>query len=516
MPGNDKPEHKMETPAHIPLVLNVDDTEAARYAKTRTLTRAGMRVIEAVNGTEALKRAREEHPDLILLDVKLPDINGFEVCRRLKADEPTRAILILQTSASYIASSDKIMALEGGADNYLFEPIEPEELVANVRALLRLRRVERELREADRRKDIFLATLGHELRNPLAPIRTAAELLCRLDPDAPPLQQRAKAIILRQSDHMVRLVDDLLDVSRFANGKIQLRTEPVELHVFVGAGVETAQPVISAHGHNFTLNLPQDEIWVTGDKVRLAQVISNLLNNAAKFTPNGGAIVLAATQAADHVHITISDSGIGLPATDLKSIFELFTQAEHAPERSRAGLGIGLSLVQGLVELHGGSISASSPGTGMGSTFEVRLPVIAAPGSSEAAEESTDQEQHPRRILVVDDNVDAAVTVSLLLELQGHVVETCYTGCGVLEQVRSFRPEVVLLDIGMPDLNGLEVARQLRAQDDLKDLVLIALSGYGKKEDVSASREAGFDAHLTKPVSIDVLSASIRDISSRL
>ena len=217
------------------VILNVDDNEGARYAKSRTLTRAGFKGIEAASGSAALYRAREDNPDLVLLDVKLPDINGFEVCRLLKADPATRAILVLQTSASYIGVGDKIRALEGGADNYLFEPIEPEELVANVKALLRLGRVERELRDVDRRKDEFLATLAHELRNPLGPIRSAVELLCRLDPEVGERQDRARQTILRHTGHMVRLVDGLLDVARFSKGKITLHQERVELKTFVAS-----------------------------------------------------------------------------------------------------------------------------------------------------------------------------------------------------------------------------------------------------------------------------------------
>ncbi|WP_229466187.1 hybrid sensor histidine kinase/response regulator [Pseudoduganella plicata] len=277
----------MKVSPHQSLILNVDDTDAARYAKTRILQRAGFNVIEAGSGTEALEKALAEGPDLVLLDTKLPDINGFEVCRRLKQDPHTAMVLVLQTSASYLASPDKVRALDSGADNYLFEPIEPDELVANVRALLRLGRVERELRDMDRRKDEFLAILAHELRNPLGPIRNAVELLRSLDPHVSAAQENARRVILRQTDHMVRLVDDLLDVSRISQGKIALRRTPVELRTLLHTAVETAEPNVSIRKHNLTVTLPDHDIWVDGDSVRLAQIVGNLLNNAAKFTPPG-------------------------------------------------------------------------------------------------------------------------------------------------------------------------------------------------------------------------------------
>jgi signal transduction histidine kinase len=323
----------MKAPSSDPLILNVDDTDAARYAKTRILQRAGLRVIEAGSGTEALRLAQEESPDLVLLDTKLPDINGFEVCRRLKQNPLTTPVLVLQTSASYLASPDKVRALDSGADNYLFEPIEPEELVANVRALLRLGRVERELRDMDRRKDEFLAILAHELRNPLGPIRNAVELLRSLDPHSSPAQENARQVILRQTDHMVRLVDDLLDVSRISQGKITLRRAEVELCALLKSAVETADPNIRARHHALTLQLPDHTIWVDGDSVRLTQVVGNLLNNAAKFTPPGGRIALSVCTEGDAAAIRVTDNGIGIAAEQAGSIFDLFAQAGHAPDR---------------------------------------------------------------------------------------------------------------------------------------------------------------------------------------
>src|SRR3569623_2398841 len=252
------------------LILNVDDSEAARYAKTRIMKRAGFSDIEATNGNVALSRSRCEAPALVLLDVKLPDINCLEVCRLLKENPLTQSILVLQTSASYIGTAEKIRALNGGADNYLFEPIEPEELVANVKALLRLSRVERELRDVDRRKDLFLATLAHELRNPLGPIRNAVDLLRNLDPYAPAAEENARQTIIRQTDHLVRLVDDLLDVARITQGKISLHEEPVELKSFIHAAIEAATPMIESRRHVLSVDLPEQAVWLRGDGIRLA------------------------------------------------------------------------------------------------------------------------------------------------------------------------------------------------------------------------------------------------------
>jgi len=491
------------------LILNVDDTDAARYAKTRILTRAGFRVIEASSGEEALAKAASEDPALVLLDTKLPDISGFDVCRHLKENKSTAYILVLQTSASYVATPDKVRALDCGADNYLFEPIEPEELVANVRALLRLGRVERELRDMDRRKDEFLAILAHELRNPLGPIRNAVELLRLADPSPSPLHEHARQIILRQTDHMVRLVDDLLDVSRISRGKIALRRAPADLCEVVRAALETSLPNIEARQHKLELDLP-GELWVDGDAVRLTQVVGNLLNNAAKFTPPGGNIKVQVLRDDEHAVLRVRDSGIGIPSEQVERIFDLFTQAGHAPDRVQDGLGIGLSLVRTLVWLHGGSVSASSAGENQGSTFEVRLPGEQA--SAAAQDSGTDAAAEPAccyRILVVDDNADSAHIIASLLQLAGHETQVAHRGIDAIEAAQAMRPDVVFLDIGLPDMRGEEAASRIRALPELAGTKLVALSGYGQDEDRATAIEAGFDLHLTKPVTLDILSATI-------
>ncbi|MCA1859857.1 response regulator [Janthinobacterium sp. HSC-3S05] len=481
------------------LILNVDDSDGARYAKSRILKRAGFKVIEASNGGDALLRARQDRPNLILLDVKLPDINGLEVCRQLKGGAETNTILVLQTSASCIGTADKIRALDGGADNYLVEPIEADELIANVKALLRLGRVERALRDVDRRKDEFLATLAHELRNPLGPIRTALALLCKLDPVVPAMQDNARRTIGRHTDHLVRLVDDLLDVSRISQGKISLQWESVSLASVIRSALETSSHSVEARGHALDVNLPKEELWVCGDAVRLSQIVANLLLNAAKFTAPGGRITITAAREGDNVRIRLSDNGIGIAAANIDSIFGLFEQSGHSPDRVQDGLGIGLSLVRNLVTLHGGQVSVHSPGVGLGSTFEVILPLDAnlPQPAAPVPEAATGGSQ---RILVVDDNCDAADTLAELLEMYGHTVRTAYTGTLAIERTLEFKPDIVFLDIGLPDMSGYDVAIKLRQLPIPQQFLLVALTGYGQEHDRQAALASGFNEHFAKPV----------------
>ena len=481
------------------LILNVDDSDGARYAKSRILKRAGFKVIEASNGGDALLRARQDRPNLILLDVKLPDINGLEVCRQLKGGAETNTILVLQTSASCIGTADKIRALDGGADNYLVEPIEADELIANVKALLRLGRVERALRDVDRRKDEFLATLAHELRNPLGPIRTALALLCKLDPVVPAAQDNARRTIARHTDHLVRLVDDLLDVSRISQGKISLQWERVSLASVIRSALETSSHSVEARGHALDVSLPKEELWISGDAVRLSQIVANLLLNAAKFTAPGGRITICAVRDGDNVRIRLSDNGIGIAAASIDSIFGLFEQSGHSPDLVQDGLGIGLSLVRNLVTLHGGHVSVHSPGVGLGSTFEVILPLDASVPLPAAAPAQA-VIGNSQRILVVDDNCDAADTLAELLEMYGHTVRTAYTGAQATERTLEFKPDIVFLDIGLPDMSGYEVAGKLRQLPMPQPFLLVALTGYGQEHDRQAALQAGFNEHFAKPV----------------
>jgi PAS domain S-box-containing protein len=362
------------------------------------------------------------------------------------------------------------------------------------------RRAEEALREADRRKDEFLATLAHELRNPLAPMRNALQVM-QLAGGEPAVVGPAREMIERQMRHLVRLVDDLLDVSRITRGKMELRTQRIDLAAVVHTAVETSRPLIDAARHELSLSLPPFPIFVNGDPVRLAQVFSNLLNNAAKYTEAGGSITLTVERHGSDAVVSVRDNGLGIPAEMLGKVFELFTQIDGTLERSQGGLGIGLTLVRRLVEMHGGRVDARSEGQGHGSEFVVRLPaVLATPANDEGETREHGRIAHRRRILVVDDNRDSAISLGMMLELMGSEVRTAHDGFEALQAAEVFRPDVALLDIGLPGLNGYEVARRIRAQPWGRDVVLLALTGWGQEEDKRRSKEAGFNFHMVKPV----------------
>jgi len=361
------------------------------------------------------------------------------------------------------------------------------------------------LQEADSRKDEFLAMLAHELRNPLAPIRNAVQIFRGKSPPVPELQW-ATEVIDRQVQQMTRLVDDLLDVSRITRGKIELRRERVELATVVHSAVEASRPLIEKWGHELTVTVSPQPIPVAADPTRLAQVLLNLLNNAAKYMEQGGRIWLTAERQGDEALIRVKDTGIGIPAAMLTRIFDMFTQVDYSLERSEGGLGIGLTLVQRLVEMHGGAVEAKSDGLGRGSEFVVRLPVaVEVEGKHGAAGGETISVPAARRILVVDDNRDAADSLGMLLRMIGNEIHTAYDGLEAVEAAAAFQPDVVILDIGLPRLNGYESARRIRQQEGGADRVLIALTGWGQEEDRLRSQEAGFDHHVTKPVEFSTL-----------
>ena len=370
-----------------------------------------------------------------------------------------------------------------------------------------LRRNEEILREADRRKDEFLATLAHELRNPLAPIRNAVALL-RNASDDPAVMEEARKIMDRQVGQMVRLIDDLLDISRVTRGKLNLRKERLELSAAVRSAVEESQPLIQASGHELTITLPQESVVLDADPTRLAQILSNLLCNAAKYQDKGGHIWLTAEQHDAEVLVSVRDTGIGIDADHLPHIFEMFSQAAPALERSQGGLGIGLALVRGLVDLHGGTIAAHSNGPGMGSEFVVRLPVLNVGMERPTEVPIRDQARQPlskHRILVVDDNTDSATSLAMILGRLGHEVRTAHDGLEAVQAAAAFHPDVVLLDIGLPKLNGYDAAKRMREQLVDHKMAIIALSGWGQERDRQRALEAGFDHHLTKPVEYDTL-----------
>jgi PAS domain S-box-containing protein len=366
------------------------------------------------------------------------------------------------------------------------------------------KKAEQALQEADRRKDEFLAMLAHELRNPLAPIRNAVQILRAKGPPMLELHW-ARDVIDRQVDQMTRLVDDLLDVSRITRGKILLRKERVELAAVVSSAVEASRPLIEKWGHELTVTLPPGPVHLEADPTRLAQVLLNLLNNAAKYTEQGGRIWLTIEPEGDEVCVRVKDTGIGIPPEMLPRVFEMFTQVERSLERSQGGLGLGLTLVRSLVEMHGGTVKAHSGGPGKGSEFVVRLPVARGPEPEGVAGDGGKVLSPPRRrILVVDDNRDAANSLAILLRILGHEVHTAHDGLEAVGAATVFQPDVVLLDIGLPKLNGYEAARRVR-QERGTGVTLIALTGWGQEEDRRLSKEAGFDHHMTKPVELPAL-----------
>ena len=352
---------------------------------------------------------------------------------------------------------------------------------------------------ASRAKDEFLALLGHELRNPLAPIVTALSLMkLRRGAD----HERERQIIERQVHHLVRLVDDLLDISRITKGAVELVRAPVSLARAVSHSAEAAQPLLEERGHRLSLDLAE-ELVVDADIHRLVQVIANLLTNAAKYTPDGGHIALAVHGDGSHARITVHDNGVGIPPELLPHVFDMFVQGQRSADRSQGGLGIGLSVVRRLVELHAGSVSVASDGPGRGTTVQIRLPLSSVPASRAEPPPTPRRSANGRRMLVVDDNVDAADSLAQLLRLNGHEAETAYDGRQALERMRARHVDVVLLDIGLPGMDGYEVARRMRAEHG--SIGLVAVTGYGQASDVENAKSAGFDAHITKPAEIEEL-----------
>ncbi len=351
----------------------------------------------------------------------------------------------------------------------------------------------------DRRKDVFLATLAHELRNPLAPIRNAAQMLG--SPKLGPEQlQWAQSVIQRQVKHMAWLLDDLLDVARITQGKLELKKQPITLNSVVDAAVEAARPLLDRKSHQFTVNLPAQTLILNADPLRLSQVLSNVLTDAAKYTDAGGHIALLGRMENGALSLSIKDNGIGIPAESLDGIFAMFSQVEGAATRSEDGLGIGLALVKGLIDLHGGSVEAKSGGLGRGSEFIVRLPIGTVDSSMTLPVDATAPASIGRRVLVADDNQDAADSLAMILEMAGHDVRVVHDGRAALSVAQTFRPDTVLLDIGMPQLSGHEVAQALRQEPWGAGMCLIALTGWGQESDRQQAIHAGFDRHLTKPI----------------
>jgi len=426
-------------------------------------------------------------------------------------------LFLTQQGASSATVSGALQLL--GNVSLLERPVRPPTLLSAVRAALKARarqyqvrehmqmqaRTEEALREADRRKDEFLATLAHELRNPLAPIRNALHIL-RLTSCEEPATEQVCEMMERQVNQLVRLVDDLMEVSRITRGNVELRTEPVEIAAVIRSAVEFSRPLIEAAGHQLAISIPSGSLVVNGDPVRLAQVFSNLLNNAAKYMDAGGQIWLTVRRDGQNVAVSVRDTGVGISPEMLPHIFKMFTQVDRSKRQSQGGLGIGLTLVRSLVEMHGGHVEVRSAGLDQGSEFVVRLPVGRTSAEAAGTSAKPAPSQLPRhRVLVVDDNRDAAVSLSKLLELLGVEVQVAHDGPSALQMLPLYGPSIVLLDIGMPGMDGYEVARRIRQNPEWHGIMLIALTGWGQEEDRHRAQDAGFDHHLLKPANIDAL-----------
>jgi signal transduction histidine kinase len=571
-------------------ILLVDDQPARLMSYEAILSVLGQNLVYARSGTEALQRLMEADYAAILLDVNMPGMDGFETAAMIHQHPRYEKTPIIFVTAVHVTDLDQLKGYQLGAVDYVYVPVVPEILRGKVEVLVQLYRQRRELERlnrrlaeanedladanaalqaekarelealnatlaeanaeleqanrtlqaeiaervraqealeaADRRKDDFLAMLSHELRNPLAAIQGAIELMQRKAIDDTQLVW-ARDVLSRQNRHLSRLIDDLLDVSRITMGKLTLHREPVELRDVVQHAVETARPLIEMRRHNLTLRLPEVPLHVKGDPVRLSQVVCNLLTNAAKYTDEGGHIELGLEHApsgdglAGDALLKVRDDGRGIAKEVLDRLFEPSTHEERLNSGAHGGLGIGLIVVRGLVQMHGGSVEARSEGLGRGSQFTVRLPLVAAedfvltvaptrePATAPVSEENA------LRILVVDDNQDSACSMTLLLELQGHEVKVAHAGQAAIAIAGECLPDVILLDIGMPGMNGYEVAKHLRAQDKFAETLLIAVTGYGRASDVKQTEAAGFDHHLVKPIDYEKLQSLLAARSSR-
>jgi signal transduction histidine kinase len=562
-------------------ILLVDDQPARLLTYQSVLSELGQNLVSARSGIEALEKLMREEFAVVLLDVSMPEMDGFEAARLIHEHPRFERTPIIFVTGVHMSELDRLKGYKVGAVDYVSIPVVPEILRSKVAVLVELyckrrelralnrnlaeanerlamantalqaektrelealnvslqqanaeleranaalqgevtvrSRAEDALRQADRHKDEFLAMLAHELRNPLAPIRNAVHLM-RMKALQDPQMCLARDVIERQLSQLTRLVDDLLDVSRITRGKINLTRQPLKVSELIARAVETVEPIIQGRSQVLTVELPEQPPVVDGDCMRLTQAIANVLGNAAKYTDTGGSIVLQVCARARDVEIRVRDTGIGIPAEVLPKIFDLFTQLDQRMERPQSGLGIGLALVRRLVEMHGGSVSAHSEGAGRGSEFVICLPlmtpaVLPAVGDQLTAECQAARPQH-RRILVADDNLDALESLAALLALNGHEVHRAQDGAAALQAAMRHRPEVIFLDIGMPQMDGYEVARRIRAHEWGKELLLIAVTGWGQESDRQRSFAAGFDFHLVKPVDLEKLNQLLSKVSA--
>lgn len=541
-------------------VLLVDDQPSRRLTYRAVLEPLGEHLVEAESGEEALRMLMEQDFAVILLDVNMPGMDGFETAEMIHQHPRFENTPIIFVTAVNVDDMDRLRGYTLGAVDYVTVPVIPDILRGKVMVLCELYRKRRELQQAneqlaaanvaleaqnvaererlnaslqaanraleqrnralqaeveeraraeqrliemDHRKDAFLAMLAHELRNPLAPLQNALAIQ-RLEGRT---DDALQGMMERQLLQLVRLIDDLLDVARVSRGKIALQPRPTTIDQILRVAVDTAQPLIDTGGHRLHLDVPQWPQPVLADPERLAQVFANLLNNAAKYSHPGSDITLQASQSEEAIEVSVRDTGMGLNETDIERVFDLFEQLDRGADHAQGGLGVGLALVRELVAMHGGQVRAHSEGPGKGSEFRVRLPVVKAEAGPVEAAVAPAPRHAPRKVLVVDDNRDAADSLGMMVRMLGHEVECLYDPDDVMARVSETRPELLFLDIGMPGMDGRELATRLRALPGGDVLTLVAVSGWGQPHDIQRSHEAGFDRHLVKPPRPDAISA---------
>jgi signal transduction histidine kinase len=503
--------------------LLVDDLEENLLSLEALLRREGLTILKARSGEEALELLLVHDIGLALLDVQMPGMDGFELAELMRGNERTSRVPIIFVTAGASDNQRRFRGYEAGAVDFIQKPIEADILRSKANVFFELSRQRQQisaqrdeleasaeaLKVADRNKDLFLAVLAHELRNPLTPLRLGIDVL-RGSPDVD-RAIRTRDLMERQLSHLVRLVDDLLDVSRISQGKIRLQKERTQITDMIQSAVEASQSLIESGGHTLTVATPSHPVWMDADKIRIAQVIGNLLNNAAKYTPPGGRIRLQVSCEQDDVVIEVSDTGVGIPPEMQSHIFQMFAQVGEQVHRAQGGLGIGLALVKQLVVMHEGAISVQSGGAGKGSSFIVRLPGI--PDLNRQAEVQdrgeVDEDARLLRVLVIDDNVDVAQTIGWLLEDMGHDFLLVHDARRALDVAHEFLPDIILLDIGMPFMDGHSVCRAFRQDETLKHIPIVAQTGWGQDSDRAATKGAGFDHHLVKPIGLQELKRTL-------
>jgi signal transduction histidine kinase len=537
-------------------ILLVDDQPAKLLTYETMLSELNENLVKAQTAREALAHLLKEDVAVVLMDVNMPELDGFELATMIREHPRCKKTAIIFVSAVHLTDLDRVKGYATGAVDYVSVPVVPEILRAKIGVFLdlyrktaeleglnrtleehvsertaelqdtiaqlresenRLRLQSEALAEADRRKNEFLAMLAHELRNPLQPIRSAVELLRQTRATLEQLQW-GRDVIDRQVNQLVRLVDDLLDASRISSGKLELRKDVIDVLPIINSALESTRPLAERKRHHIEVKVPSAPVVLDGDAVRLTQVFLNLLNNAIKYTPPGGHIVVAVEGRDDGVVVRVRDDGIGIVESDLARIFEMFYQGKTPNDDAQGGLGLGLALVRQLVQLHGGTVQASSAGLDLGSEFVVRLPTLSKSRPAPRPLAALKSEPVPaatRRILVVDDNRDAAETLAAMLRLEGNEVDTAFDGEGAISASAEFQPDIILMDLGMPKLDGYDAARAIRRDARGLEVVLIAITGWGGDVDRQMSREAGFDRHLVKPVVPTELLAILSSLEPR-